>query len=161
MNDFPLTDWPKLCFGGFWIRLGAFLIDRLLIQALTKIIFNLTIHHFISPQAGSAMWSYQALQLLVVVAYFAGTMIYLEGQTVGKCLLNLKVVSLKTDQLDRQTILVREVAGRIILHYFPIVAISLVFTPHRQHLIDLFCDTAVINQRAVTEWTKFSAQEQV
>ncbi|MFC3928356.1 RDD family protein [Streptococcus caprae] len=149
MIHLSLQDWPKQCFGGFWIRFFAYLIDSLLIGAITKIILNLTIHHFITPTAASGHWWYELIKLALFVAYFVATMLYFKGQTVGKYLLNLKVVSVKTGDLDFQTLLIREVAGRIVLYYFPILAVTLVFTNLRQHLMDLLCDTAVVNLKQV------------
>ncbi|WP_303973374.1 RDD family protein [Streptococcus merionis] len=149
MEQLPLKKWPKQVFGGFWIRFSAFLIDSLLVGAITKILLNLTVHHFVAPADATGHWWYTLIKLLILLAYFTGTMVYFKGQTVGKYLLNLKVVNFKTGEADLKTLLVRELAGRTILHFLPIVAVTLVFTRHRQHLMDMLCDTVVINLKQV------------
>ncbi|MDQ0222728.1 RDD family protein [Streptococcus moroccensis] len=154
MEQLPLKKWPKQVFGGFWIRLAAFLIDSLLVNAITKILLNLSVHHFIAPTDAREQWWYSLIKLIIVLAYFSGTMLYFKGQTVGKYLLNLKVVNFKTGQSDVQTLLIRELAGRTILHFLPIVAVTLIFTRHRQHLMDMLCDTVVINLNQVDYFKK-------
>ncbi len=149
MEQLPLKKWPKQVFGGFWIRFGAFLIDSLLVNALTKILLNLTVHYYVTPADANGQWWYTLLKLILILTYFTATMLYFNGQTVGKYLLNLKVVNFKTGQSDLKTILVRELAGRTILHFLPIIAVTLVLTRHRQHLMDILCDTVVINLKQV------------
>ena len=43
LRDIETYNAPKKLFGGFWIRLAAFLVDRVMIQALTAILLNLTV----------------------------------------------------------------------------------------------------------------------
>lgn len=150
MTQLSLDQWQKPCFGSFWKRYGAFLIDSLLANAITKILFNLSIHHLVTEEAVLNNWWYQLLKLSVFLGYFVTTMILLKGQTVGKYLLGLQVVSLKTGDLDLNTILVRELAGRTVIYFFPILSLTLIFTPQRQHLLDLLCDTVVIDLKQVT-----------
>lgn len=147
MTQVPLYAWPKGCFAGFWKRLAAFLIDSLLIRSATKIIFNLTLHHLISPDLAGDVWWYKLAKLGVFLAYFTASNYYLNGQTLGKSIMGLKVINLKTGELDSHSLLLREIAGRTVLYFFPIVAVSLIFTSQRQHLLDLLADTAVIDLR--------------
>lgn len=159
METLPIKKWPKQCFGGFWIRLAAFLIDSLLVHAVTKIVLNLTVHHLITPEEAIGQWWYSLLKLVLILAYFTLTTLYLKGQTVGKYLLHLKVVCFKTGKADRQTIILREVAGRTILNVIPLVAVILVVTRHRQHLVDLLCDTAVINLKQVAYYQQVQSSQ--
>lgn len=154
MTDLPLSSWPKPCFAGFWRRLGAYLIDWLLAQALTTILFNLSIHHHISATQGNSLWWYQLLQLAVFLTYFTASMLVLKGQTVGKYLLHLKVIHITNGKLDRQSLLIREIAGRTLLYYLPILTLTLVFTRQRQHLLDLLLDTAVVDLKQVAYFTQ-------
>lgn len=147
MTQVPLYAWPKSCFAGFWKRLAAFLMDSLLIRAASKIIFNLTVHHLISPDLAGDVWWYRLAKLGLFLAYFTVSSYYLDGQTFGKVVMGLKVINLKTSELTCRTLLLREIAGRTILYFFPIVAVSLVFTPQRQHVLDWLADTAVIDLR--------------
>lgn len=149
MVDLHIKNWPKQCFGGFWIRFFAFIIDSILIKALSKIILNLTAHQFLAPSLAQGVWWYELLKLALFVGYFALTMYVLQGQTPGKYLLNLKVLTNEGLDLDLQTLLVREIAGRAILFYLPIVYLSLLITGQRQHFLDILCDTRVVNLKQV------------
>lgn len=154
MIDLPLSSWPKPCFAGFWRRLGAYLIDWTLVRALTTILFNLTVHHLVSPGQGAGLWWYKALQVLLVLAYFTTSMLVLKGQTVGKYLLHLKVIHSTEGKLDRQSLLLRELAGRTLLYYLPILAVTLIFSRQRQHLVDLLLDTAVVDLKQVAYFSQ-------
>lgn len=161
MTQLPLSQWYKPCFGGFWKRYGAFLIDSLLIGAASKIILNLTIHRLISPEQANGNWWYELIKLALFLAYFVGTTFLMNGQTVGKFCLGLRVVNIKTGQLDRQTLLLRELAGRTVLYFTPILALILIVTPQRQHLLDILCDTAVLDLRQMAYFEKAGQTELV
>lgn len=159
MTKLPLSQWYKPCFGGFWKRYAAFLIDSLLIGAASKILLNLTIHRLISPDLADGHWWYELIQLAIFLAYFTGTSLLLDGQTVGKFFLGLRVINIKTGQSDRQTLLLRELAGRTILYFAPFLALILIFTPQRQHLIDIACDTAVLDLKQMDYFKKAQKTE--
>lgn len=159
MSQLPLTAWPKQYFGGFWRRYAAYLIDSLLIWAITRLLFNLTLHHWISVDLAQDLWWYKGLKLTIFLAYFAVTNYLLKGQTIGKYLLDLKVVSSQTGQFNLQTSLVREIAGRYLLYRFPLLTLVLIFTPRRQHLFDLLCDTVVVDTIQVDYYQQAQNQE--
>lgn len=161
MAQLPLDQWYKPCFGGFWKRYVAFLIDSLLIGAASKLLLNLTVHRLVSPDLAAGNWWYELIKLGIFLAYFAGTSLLLDGQTVGKFLLGLRVVNIKTGQSDHQTLLLRELAGRTILYFAPFLALILMFTPQRQHLLDLLCDTAVLDLRQMAYFEKARQTELV
>lgn len=161
MTQLPLSQWHKPCFGGFWKRYGAFLIDSLLIGAASKILLNLTVHRLVSPDLAAGSWWYELIKLALFLAYFVGTSLALDGQTVGKFLLGLKVVNITTGQMDRRILLLRELAGRTILYFAPFLALILMFTPQRQHLIDIACDTAVLDLRQMSYFEKVKETELV
>lgn len=161
MIQLPLNQWHKPCFGGFWKRYAAFLIDSLLIGAASKIFLNLTIHRLVSPDQAAGNWWYELIKLALFLAYFVGTSLLLDGQTVGKLLLGLKVVNITTGQADQKTLLLRELAGRTILYFAPLLALILMFTPQRQHLIDIACDTAVLDLRQMAYFEKAKVTELV
>lgn len=161
MTQLTLSQWHKPCFGGFWKRYGAFLIDSLLIGAASKILLNLTVHRLVSPDLAADSWWYELIKLALFLGYFVGTSLLLEGQTVGKLLLGLKVVNITTGQADQKTLLLRELAGRTILYFAPFLALILMFTPQRQHLIDIACDTAVLDLRQMAYFEKAKETELV
>lgn len=158
MTQLPLDKCYKPCFAGFWKRYAAFLIDSLLIGAASKIVLNLTVHRWAAPDLVGDSWWYQLVKLAIFLAYFAGTTLALDGQTVGKFFLGLRVININTGLLDRETLLLRELAGRTALYFAPFLAIVLLFTPQRQHLLDLLCETAVVDLRQVAYFKSIQGQ---
>ena len=136
-------------YAGFWLRFWAYLIDIIAIwsldQLLIKPIFkalNLSQYDFtiLSPiTIGSAVVFY--LYFLLMTKYL--------GQTLGKMVLGLKVVSLKEESLSWGTVFFREVIGRFIVRtlMFGFTYILVGVLPKKQGLHDIFSDTSVIQEK--------------
>lgn len=146
---------PKFFFGGFWIRTAAFAVDWLIIQALTTIFLNLVVYRVFGLEAAGS-FGVEVVELVIFLAYFFATTYFMDGQTLGKVLLRLRVVSLDGSKPTKTTLLIREAAGKTIFFYFPIVAVFLVFTFKRQHIVDLLADTAVMNEGKLLEFNWFA-----
>ena len=71
------------------------------------------------------------------------------GQTLGKMVLGLKVVSLKEESLSWGTVFFREVIGRFIVRtlMFGFTYILVGVLPKKQGLHDIFSDTSVIQEK--------------
>lgn len=136
-------------YAGFWLRFWAYLIDiigvwsldNLLIKPVFKAL-NLSQYDFaiLSPiTIGSAVVFY--LYFLLMTKYL--------GQTLGKMVLGLKVVSLKEEKLSWGTVFFREVIGRFIVRtlLFGFTYILVGVLPKKQGLHDVFADTSVIQEK--------------
>lgn len=145
--SFVTNDFPDYFYAGFWIRSFAFLTDLICIFALTSIFvrtpFKLlgwqSSHLFLSP--------YVLLGILVYLLYFIFLTKWNHGQTIGKMIFGLKVISLQSDELNWSTVLIREGICRYILKN-PILAIGYIpaaFSQKKQHMGDFFSDTSVVN----------------
>lgn len=143
---------PKFLFGGFWIRTAAYLFDLLVIRALTSLVLNLVVYRLFGVGISESA-AVELLRLVVFLTYFFATTYFMEGQTLGKVLFRLRVIPLNGFGSKLSTMLVREVAGKTVFYYFPIVAVLLVFTHKRQHVVDLLADTSVINEGKLTEYS--------
>ena len=83
-------------YGGFWIRLVAYVID-VVILGIVEAILNVIFRVNPGDPSSSGYGVVQVLNLVISIAYFAGLWTYW-GATVGQRLLKLKVVDANTMQ---------------------------------------------------------------
>ncbi|MGD6816865.1 RDD family protein [Metabacillus sp. 84] len=133
-------------YGGFWIRLWAYLTDLAAVAGINAILIN-PIFVFTGTDGGRTMFSPQPLlELLVFFAYFV-LMTKFFSQTLGKMIFGIRVVSFKEEKpLSWGTILFRELVGRYISKTIWLGYLVAGFTPKKQALHDLFADTSVIHE---------------
>ena len=136
-------------YAGFWLRFWAYLIDIIVVWSLDHLLLkpifkalNLSQYDFtiFSPiTIGSAVIFY--LYFLLMTKYL--------GQTLGKMVLGLKVISLKEESLSWGTVFFREVVGRFIVRtlMFGFTYILVGVLPKKQGLHDIFSDTSVIQEK--------------
>ncbi|MFB1080416.1 RDD family protein [Jeotgalibacillus sp. JSM ZJ347] len=143
-------------YGGFWIRACAFLLDLLVISALNGLliypVFRLT-----GLEMGSGMFS--GVNIATAIVFFAYFVLMTKffGQTLGKMIFGLKVLSKNGERPGWIAVLIRELAGRYIytsitffgLPFLAILYVVAAFTPKKQAIHDLFADTTVIHERTV------------
>ena len=133
---------------GFWIRFWAYSIDFLVIGAigglLIKPIFRIADFAITDPVF--LLYSpYKLTMLLVFLAYFLLMTKFL-GQTVGKMILGIRVVSKTGQPLGWGALVFREVFGRYISKTLVIPYLLAIFMPRKEALHDLFADTEVIHE---------------
>ena len=154
IKDFRL---PKLFLAGFWIRFLAFLFDVLVIKAIQAILLNLTLYRLFSPAIQDSFWV-SLVELVIFVLYFFLTTLFFKGQTPGKILFDLRVISLSSEENDFKVYLFREFFGKVLFYYFPYIAVLLVFSEKNQHLIDFLVDTTVIRESRLEEVNQYLSQ---
>ncbi|OOL57322.1 hypothetical protein B1P97_12400, partial [Enterococcus faecium] len=84
--------------------------------------------------------------LLIYLAYFILLTKFNHGQTIGKMIFGIRVISFDEEELSWSTVLVREGACRFILK-FPLLMLGYlpaVFNQKKQHLGDFFTNTSVV-----------------
>lgn len=145
-KEFDLNHLPKQAFAGFWIRTFAYLVDLFFIRTASQIFYNLTLYRLFSTSI-SQHWTLHILNFIFLILYFFFMTYYFNGQSFGKMLFGLRVIRRDGGTIDRQSCLVRETAGRLIINIIPFVAVFLVVDDQRQHLVDQWCDTVVINEK--------------
>ena len=143
-------------YGGFWMRVWAYLFDVLVIAALNGLlvypVFRLT-----GIIDDGRMFS--ALGIVTTVTYFAYFILMTKylGQTLGKMIFGLRVIALKNENLNWLTVIFRELVGRYIHTALVVFTIPLLlvlylvvaFTPKRQGIHDFIADTTVIHEKTV------------
>ncbi|TAA69649.1 RDD family protein [Planococcus salinarum] len=133
---------------GFWIRFCAYLIDLLVISALASILLK-PIFALIGSETGSGPW-YAPFALLSAILFYAYFVLMTKffGQTIGKMIFAIRVVSLQKDTLDWSTLLFREWIGRFISATILPLYFIVGFTPLKQGVHDFFADTTVVHEQS-------------
>lgn len=131
---------------GFWVRFIAFLFDLLVIGMSGRILFYLiwpsgletiAVKSFILVNAlFPGIWG--SLYFVLLTKYW--------GQTLGKMIMGIRVISKDGRPLNWSTVIAREVGGRILSQLLGTYLGYLVcaFHPRKQGLTDIISDTYVV-----------------
>lgn len=135
---------------GFWLRLWAFLLDLVTVYAINGLLLSPLLRFAGGGQITLASFSGQTvLSALLFFLYFA-IMTKVAGQTVGKMVFGLRVVSVNGLPLTWGQILFREGVGRLLHHIFfflQVLYVTVGFTARKQGLHDMIADTFVIQEK--------------
>ena len=136
----------KNFYAGFWIRFAAYLIDMIVIYAISSLLntfsFGLLNKQLDFPILGEESLSY----VIVMFTYFIA-MTYFFSQTLGKMIMKIKVETNKGDKLSFTDVIYRELVGRLLtifLANLPYLAIA--FTNKKKGLHDFIADTVVVKE---------------
>lgn len=133
---------------GFWVRFWAYIIDLLVVSALSGILIS-PIFRLMGWELTASSWYAPAgiLSSILFYAYFVVMTKFLR-QTVGKMILGIRVTSLKENSLSWGTVLFREWIGRFFsATIWPLYWI-VGFTKNKQGIHDFIADTTVIHEQA-------------
>lgn len=147
---------PNYFYAGFWIRMFAYCLDLMCIHAITNATVGLT-YRVAAVEIATNFLSFSSLlSLAIYLAYFTLLTKLNHGQTIGKMVFGIRVVSLSETELSWGTVIVRETVCRFILKGFPFVLgyIVAAFTDHKQHVGDYFSDTSVITINVLKAFNK-------
>ena len=133
------------------MRLAAYLIDLLLIGAILTLTVRLPL--LLVQMLNPASWflspilfrfsPYDIFLYMAGSAYFI-VMTYLTGATVGKRLMNLRVVACDDSKLTFVNVLYRETIGRYLSSLLFVGYLMIGVSETKQGLHDRLCDTQVI-----------------
>ncbi|MDZ5712475.1 RDD family protein [Jeotgalibacillus haloalkalitolerans] len=145
-------------YGGFWIRVCAYLFDLLVIAALNGLLIY-PVFRLSGLEMGSGMFS--SVNIATAAVFFAYFVLMTKffGQTLGKMIFGLRVVAKDGERPGWITVLIRELAGRYIytsitffgLPFLAVLYVAAAFTPKKQAVHDLFADTTVVHERTVVK----------
>lgn len=137
---------PRYFYAGFWMRSFAFLFDLICIAAIRTSTLGLVYRLAGLVDTGDYFGLYNLFSIAIYLAYFTGLTRFNHGQTLGKMVFGLRVVSLSEKELTWTTILMRETVCRFILMGFPWIVgyLPVAFSKNKQHLGDYFCETSVV-----------------
>ena len=136
----------KVMYAGFWLRFFAYIIDITLIAAATAAILRPVFATFSLPVNVAFLSIYGIGGLVMFLLYFILMTKLTNGQTLGKRIMGLRVISLDEEKISWKTTIFREGICRYFLQAFPggILYVVAAFTEKKQGLGDLFCDTYVV-----------------
>ncbi|MGY3765765.1 RDD family protein [Vagococcus vulneris] len=146
-HQLPKTNsFPDYFYAGFWIRLFAFIVDIIIINIVTSATLGLVYNILGLEKDKSIITLYGALAMVIYLGYFTLLTKLNHGQTIGKMIFGIRVVSLEEDKLSWQTVFIRETICRYILQTGVLLIgyLPAAFTPKKQHVGDLFTGTSVI-----------------
>ncbi|MGM7702334.1 RDD family protein [Pseudalkalibacillus sp. Hm43] len=139
---------PARKYAGFWMRFWAYLFDILVIGSLYRILIYPTFRWLDLPLTDGSMFSLKAILTAIIFYGYFLLMTRFFGQTLGKMILGIQVVTQDVDgKLAWSTLLFREVVGRFISKVFFIGYIITAFTSEKKALHDIFADTRVVHIR--------------
>ncbi|MFJ8089044.1 RDD family protein [Lysinibacillus sp. NPDC095746] len=136
---------------GFWIRFWAFLLDGFVITAIGGILVN-PIFYLMDWSLSETVW-YAPISIISAILYYSYFVLMTKffGQTLGKMIFGLRVISLKHDKLTWSDVLFRDWIGRIINSIFMPLYILVGILPNNQGLHDFFADTTVVHEKVYVE----------
>lgn len=145
---------PRFVYGSFNQRVLAYLIDILLINAVASLIYSIY-RIFGWSDTGMNLGLFHLTGLILYLAYFVLLTKLTDGQTLGKMIVGLRVVSLNHTELSWSDVFTRELLGRYIQKKLLILYFFVFFTKRKETLADLFTDTVVISEKAYLDLQEF------
>ncbi|MEI6201085.1 MAG: RDD family protein [Enhydrobacter sp.] len=130
-----------IAYGGFWIRVVAYLIDAILLSIASAIIGLVT---GVSLYAGGFDYFANGASLVVGWLYFALMESSARGATVGKMAVGLRVVTDQGQRLDFGHATGRYLAKIISAIILGIGFIMVAFTDRKRGLHDIIASTLVV-----------------
>lgn len=147
---------PAFRYGGFWMRFWAYLLDLVVVAAVSGIIVKPVFRALDFQLSASGIFTpINIASALIFYLYFV-LMTKFFGQTLGKMVFGLKVIPLNDEKLSWSAVIFREWIGRYISATIWILYVIAAFTPKKQALHDMFADTAVIHERKETAEPAYS-----
>lgn len=136
-----MNDKPSFAYAGFFIRLVAFAIDMAVVYALKRIVTS-----FVNTPIAFNLHVDVLIYWILTLAYFTLTTYFNKGQTLGKMITNIRVVSIDGSDLDFLQIVSRETFGRYVQNKFMFLYLIVGFAPMKQSLMDILSDTVVVRE---------------
>ncbi|MGE7688219.1 RDD family protein [Lysinibacillus sp. NPDC097214] len=152
LMDKPITNKNyALKTAGFWIRFWAFFIDGIIIAAVGGILVN-PIFYLMDWSLSDTVW-YAPISIISAILYYSYFVVMTRffGQTLGKMIFGLRVISLKHEKLTWSDVLFRDWIGRIINSIFMPLYILVGILPNNQGIHDFFADTTVVHEKIYIE----------
>ena len=134
-------------YGGFWIRLVAYIIDAILLSIVFGIVGSVAGYNIFEPDMESYGAAVNIASLLIGWLYFALLESSERGATVGKMAMGLRVVTDKGERLSFMKATGRYFAKIISAIILCIGFIMIGFTDRKRGLHDMIASTLVIKIR--------------
>ena len=148
VQDQKVRNALEVKYAGFWMRFWAYLLDLLVIGSINGIVVYPIFRALnLSLNDANMFAPVSIVTAIIFYAYFV-LMTRFFGQTLGKMVFGLRVISLNEQSLSWGAIMFREWIGRFISGTIIILYVVVGFLPKKQGIHDLFADTTVIHERS-------------
>ena len=148
VQDQKVRNALEVKYAGFWMRFWAYLLDLLVIGSINGIVVYPIFRALnLSLNDANMFAPVSIVTAIIFYAYFV-LMTRFFGQTLGKMVFGLRVISLNDQSLSWGAIMFREWIGRFISGTIIILYVVVGFLPKKQGIHDLFADTTVIHERS-------------
>ncbi len=144
----PAVEKAEYRYAGFWMRFWAYLLDLVVIASVNGILVYPIFRALDIKISDPSIFAPVSITTAVIFYGYFVLMTKFFGQTLGKMVFGLKVISLEAKKLSWSTIMFREWIGRFISGSILILYIVVAFLPKRQGIHDLFADTTVVHERS-------------
>jgi uncharacterized RDD family membrane protein YckC len=138
----------KVNYAGFWMRFWAYLLDLLVIGSLNGIVVYPIFRALDLSLNKANMFAPVSIVTAIIFYVYFVLMTRFFGQTLGKMVFGLRVISLHDQSLSWGAIIFREWIGRFISGTIIILYVVVGILPKKQGIHDLFADTTVIHERS-------------
>jgi uncharacterized RDD family membrane protein YckC len=136
-----------VAYGGFWIRLVAYIIDAILLSIASGIIGTIFGVNIFNPDPANYSGMSTGISILMGLLYFSLMESSERGATVGKMAMGLRVVTDKGERLSFPNAIGRYFAKIISAIILCIGFIMIGFTDRKRGLHDMIAGTLVIKNR--------------
>jgi uncharacterized RDD family membrane protein YckC/RNA polymerase subunit RPABC4/transcription elongation factor Spt4 len=131
---------------GFWIRLGAYIIDLIVISLFNVLLLSAIGVDLSDWYAGTSTWYDPLITLAIEITYFT-VLIGTWGQTMGKSALGLKVVRPDGSQLSYPRSFGRAIAWYVSFLVVGLGFVAITLSPRKRAWHDLMVGTQVLRTR--------------
>lgn len=155
-ENYAVKNYPTFMYAGFFKRLAAFMIDGLIsgfIFTIVGLFFSFL--HFKEDYIDIDI----VLNSAVYFIYYILFTKFNRGQTIGKMIMNIRVVSANGEKLGFFQVLVRELFVRYIQNVLWILYLAIPLNSKKKSVADYFADTFVVNCDVYEVKEKFDTPE--
>lgn len=139
---------PNFAYAGFWMRLVAYSIDSLVATSIASILNGLIFSNYLI-ELPFGLTFYGLLRWIILFVYLTAMTYFNNGQSLGKMIMGIRVVSLTDEKLSLSQVITREVFARYIEEKIKILYIIVAFTSNKQSMADMLADTVVVKDDVV------------
>ncbi|WP_066172993.1 RDD family protein [Bacillus marinisedimentorum] len=144
-EDSRLEAASMIQYAGFWMRFWAYLLDLIVIGSLNRILVYPVLRYIEAPLTQESMFAPAAAATAIVMYAYFTVMTKLFGQTLGKMVFGLKVLSERHEDLTWNDVLFREVIGKFISKTLLFIGfLAVAFSKKKKGFHDYFADTIVV-----------------
>ena len=152
-------------YAGFWVRLAAYVIDSIIVAVVLLVVrlIWIGVGAIISGTIldGNVLFQYSLKDIVLYifkVMYFV-LLTWCTGTTIGKRLMNLKVVSAdRNEKLSFVNVLYRETVGRFLCGISIWIGYIIVgIDKEKRGFHDMLCDTRVVYEKKVKMYPEYQS----